>query len=355
VNVAGLAIAVPVAVIVFALAVVTGAAGIGVVTASPPCVTASPWPPAATNAPSEHLDEEQTAYANVIIAVGVRDGHSTRAQVIAVASALQESSLRNLPPGQGDLDSVGLFQQRPSQGWGTPQQLLDPEYAASGFYQALMRVPHWQNMSLAVAAQAVQRSAAPGAYREWESLATALVSAASAADRRVAGSCGDAGTGQAGDETVALPAGFSLPAGTPAAVVAAIGWGLAQVGTSYVYGGDCTDARGPDPAQHCDCSSLMMRAYAVGGVILPRTTVGQVEAGMRVSDVSRLLPGDLVFIPGSLGTASRPRHVGMFLGFGLILQAPRTGETVKISPLSRWADSIAAIRRVIPTGGGGMG
>src|SRR5207247_2642707 len=82
------------------------------------------------------------------------------------AAAMQESSLTNTPGGGPD--SVGLFQQRPSQGWGTPAQLMDPVYAATQFYTRLLRVPHWQDLPLTVAAQAVQRSAFPDAYAKHE-------------------------------------------------------------------------------------------------------------------------------------------------------------------------------------------
>jgi murein DD-endopeptidase MepM/ murein hydrolase activator NlpD len=103
-------------------------------------------------------------------------------QVIAVAVAMQESGLRNLPHlGEAnDHDSVGLFQQRPSQGWGTPAQLRDPGYAAAAFYQALLKVDGWAQMSLAEAAQAVQRSAHPDAYTRWTSDAAMLVAILSA-------------------------------------------------------------------------------------------------------------------------------------------------------------------------------
>src|ERR1700744_5991396 len=84
----------------------------------------------------------------------------SRAPVIAIAAALQESRLRNLP--YGTADSLGLFQQRPSQGWGHPSQLLDPVYASSAFYARLVRVTGWQTLPLAVAAQDVQRSGDPG-------------------------------------------------------------------------------------------------------------------------------------------------------------------------------------------------
>jgi hypothetical protein len=92
--------------------------------------------------------------------------------VIALATAIQESGLRNLP--YGDRDSLGVFQQRSSQGWGTPAQILDPTYAASRFYRALLAVPGWQSLPLTVAANAVQRSAYPRAYAEHQTQATQL-------------------------------------------------------------------------------------------------------------------------------------------------------------------------------------
>ena len=95
-----------------------------------------------------------------------------RAVIVALATALQESKLRNL--NYGDSDSLGLFQQRPSQGWGTPTQIMTPTYAAGKFYDALLKVPNWQAIPLTQAADAVQHSAFPDAYRDWEPRATAL-------------------------------------------------------------------------------------------------------------------------------------------------------------------------------------
>ncbi|WP_433221849.1 M23 family metallopeptidase [Dactylosporangium sp. CS-047395] len=125
-------------------------------------------------------DAEQRGNAARIAAVGARRGIPVRGWVIAVAAAIQESGLRNLGDlgAANDHDSLGLFQQRPSQGWGTPQQLLNPEYAAGAFYDALLRVPGWQALPLTRAAQAVQRSAYPDAYAKWEADATALAAAA---------------------------------------------------------------------------------------------------------------------------------------------------------------------------------
>ncbi|HEY7135578.1 MAG TPA: hypothetical protein VIB48_10970 [Acidimicrobiia bacterium] len=118
------------------------------------------------------LELAQAANAATIATVGKRLGMADHAVTVALAAALQESQLHNLPGG--DRDSVGLFQQRPSQGWGTMDQLLEPTYAASAFYRALAKIPGWTDLSVTDAAQRVQRSDAPGAYARWESEARVL-------------------------------------------------------------------------------------------------------------------------------------------------------------------------------------
>lgn len=118
------------------------------------------------------LDLSQAANAATIAAVAIRLGLSDHAVSVGLATAMQESKLHNLD--YGDRDSVGLFQQRPSQGWGSRSQILDPHYAATAFFTHLVRVPGWETMSVAVAAQAVQRSASGAAYADWEPTARAL-------------------------------------------------------------------------------------------------------------------------------------------------------------------------------------
>jgi hypothetical protein len=112
------------------------------------------------------LGLDQAANATTIAAIGHQMGLPNHAVTIALAAALQESNLHNL--SYGDRDSLGLFQQRPSQGWGTPAQLTTPSYAASAFYKELVKVDGWQTMAVADAAQAVQRSASGEAYAKWE-------------------------------------------------------------------------------------------------------------------------------------------------------------------------------------------
>src|SRR5450432_1385615 len=99
---------------------------------------------------------DQASNSTTIAAVGKRLGLPDHAVTVALATALQESRLRNL--AYGDRDSLGLFQQRPSQGWGTSTEILTPSYAAAAFFRALVRVDGWATLPITVAAQEVQRS-----------------------------------------------------------------------------------------------------------------------------------------------------------------------------------------------------
>jgi len=112
------------------------------------------------------LTTEQTANAATIAAVGKRLGVPNHGVTVALATAFQESGLRNLD--YGDRDSLGLFQQRPSQGWGTPADIQTPRLSAAKFFQRLVRVRGWASLPVTVAAQRVQRSGAPEAYAQWE-------------------------------------------------------------------------------------------------------------------------------------------------------------------------------------------
>ena len=118
------------------------------------------------------LDFGQTADAAIIAGVAVRQHLPRHALAIAYATALQEAKLEN--PGTGDLDSVGIFQQRPSQGWGSAAQLQDPAYAATAFFNALVKVPGYTTLPVYQAAQDVQRSADGYAYEQYAQTGTAL-------------------------------------------------------------------------------------------------------------------------------------------------------------------------------------
>jgi hypothetical protein len=128
---------------------------------------------ATSSKPATGWSDEQVANARIIVTIGNERQVPDEALVIAVATALQESSLRNLKGG--DRDSIGLFQQRPSQGWGTPKQLSDPAYQTHRFYDKLLRTSGWQKMRMTEAAQAVQVSAYPEAYAKRVPAATRLV------------------------------------------------------------------------------------------------------------------------------------------------------------------------------------
>lgn len=308
---------------------------------------------------------EQIANAKTIQATGVAMNIPARGQIVALATALQESGLRNLT--YGDRDSLGLFQQRPSQGWGTANETLDPVHASTMFYEALEKVSGWQSLSVTQAAQAVQKSGFPEAYAKWEPLATALQQAiepllskaggtspspspsgsdsTASAPPSAAGSCtadGD-GTDFGTIPPGSVPAGYEIPADAPPKVQTAIRWALGQLGTPYQWGGSCTDSHGSDPMGRCDCSSLMQQSYKAAGIALSRTTYTQVKEGKPVS-VDALQPGDLVFTEG---TAEVPEHVGMVVGQGLIVNAPHTGDVVRLATVASWKPRILAARRVV--------
>jgi hypothetical protein len=120
------------------------------------------------------LDTGQAATASTMVGVVLTRGLPERAAVLVLAAGLQESKLRNLASGDGDRDSVGVLQQRPSQGWGTIAQLNDLHYATGKFLDALVKVSNWQTLSLAVAIQDVQISADGDAYAKHEGQAQAL-------------------------------------------------------------------------------------------------------------------------------------------------------------------------------------
>ncbi|MGD3109341.1 C40 family peptidase [Streptomyces sp. YGL11-2] len=314
-----------------------------------------------TNIHVEGLDlpDEQIPNAKTIVATGISLGVPEQGQVIALATAMQESRLRNL--NYGDRDSLGLFQQRPSQGWGTAAQIRDPVYTSTKFYKSLLEVRGWQQMTIAQAAQAVQASGFPGAYAQWEQLSRALQKAVAKAlphggkdtqpgktnDGDAAKSTGSIcahgvdGSSWGAIPEGAVPQGYSIPKDAPPKVRDVLQWAMQQLGTQYQWGGACTNPHGPDPMGRCDCSSLMQQAYAHAGISLTRTTYTQVTEGKPVSP-NALKAGDLVF---SRGSAAHPEHVGMYMGAGLVINAPRTTKPVRIEPIKGW--TVLAARRIV--------
>jgi murein DD-endopeptidase MepM/ murein hydrolase activator NlpD len=158
----------------------------------------------------------QVRNAATIVQVGQKLGVPPRGWVIAVATAMQESHLTNLGNlgSRNDHDSLGLFQQRPSSGWGTPAQIRDPQYAATKFYQKLLTVTGWQSLALTRAAQRVQISAYPNAYAKWEPDAGRLVDAISGGAAQTAATDTTVGACAANTDQV-TSAGWVRPVSAP--------------------------------------------------------------------------------------------------------------------------------------------
>ena len=318
--VAVLAAALPVAGVA-SVAVLAGAAGQPDAAAQP---TATDMCTRHGESSRQDLDPTQLHNAAVINAVGQRLGVPPPGEVVAIATALQESGLRNV--SYGDRDSLGLFQQRPSQGWGSPADVMDPAHAATSFYQRLVVVPGWQQLPLTVAAQAVQRSAFPTAYAKWQTEATALVRSFD----------GGGGTVRCTPATTSKPSS-PPPTASPAATIA-IRFALSQLGKPYEIP--------PHPPSTWDCSSLVQTAYAAANIALPRVTYEQVrDSGPAISlQPQAWRPGDLLFTMGDHDHGSRVGHVGLYLGDGYVVEAPHTGADVRVTPLDSYGRVVAVTR-----------
>ena len=348
----------------------------------------------ATTIANQRLDAEQMSNAQLIVTVTASRRLPAYAAIVAVATAYQESKLRNVLV-ELDHDSEGLFQLRV--GLWTKAVADDPVRSTNWFLDRLAGVPNWQAIPLTVAAQAVQHSAHPDAYAPWQPLATGIIgqlwpTAAAAADTTavdVASATGPTSTPNRGSTTsstttatptaavtatsaavtipvdglvcpgagggipvagggpaaTTVPAGLSIT-GSPAGI-AAVRFALAQLGKPYLWG-----AAGPGAY---DCSGLTMAAWATAGVALAHFTGAQVTAGNpEPTNLSLATAGDLVFIPGTDGTPTNPRHVAMIAGsltdsdgrHLLLIQAPHTGVPVQIVDAGRWAGQIVAVRHI---------
>jgi cell wall-associated NlpC family hydrolase len=262
-------------------------------------------PAGATATSAAGYGPQQMGNAATIVAVGRRLNVPEPGWVIAIATAITESRLQNLD--YGDRDSIGLFQQRPSQGWGTAAQIMDPAYSSEQFYHHLLTVQDWQSMTLSNAAQAVQRSGFPDRYGTHAQEAREIVGAVKGA------ACAPQGTVDC--DAVQAP---------NSAVLAAITFACRQRGLPYLWGGN-----GPAAGDRgFDCSGLIQAAYAAAGIALPRTSRAQYTAGPRLPNGQPLLPGDLVFY----ATAGRIHHVGLYIGGDSMIDAPDFGQPVQVQP-----------------------
>jgi cell wall-associated NlpC family hydrolase len=329
------------------------------------------------------LDKDQLRNAALIYSIGRRMGMSNRDIQIALITAMQESSLRNL--NYGDRDSLGLFQQRPSMGWGTPEQVTNPRYAATKFFTELKKVKGRENMAMTEAAQAVQRSAYPDAYAKHVPLVRSIW------PNLTKSGPGPAGPGPAarpapalgptnawgveavdpGPDTSILAANWNPMLGapdfwaepdpegmgiTPADFLSPLtadslstiqdlavekgnfryskgvdGWRAAvvelareQIGTPYKWGG--TQPGG------FDCSGLLQYVYGKAGINLPRISFQQANYGKRIG-LKGLRPGDLVAWDNS-SRNNGADHIAMYIGNGRILEAAKPGTSVRIRKLS---------------------
>jgi cell wall-associated NlpC family hydrolase len=320
----------------------------------------------ATSGPISGLSDEAAQNARTIAAVGfARAGDQGALETVMIG--LAESGLRILGnprdpsadalPVQGigtDHDSLGIFQQRPN--WGSAQQRLDPAASANLLLDRLLGMNGWKGSDPWAVAQAVQVSAYDGDprpanhfsteyggnYHAQLEVATRIVNAikADSAKIRCTGT-GGSGTGQMPAGPVGpfgLPESYTIPAGTTPAARTAVLAAVAELGRPYVFG-----AVGPDSF---DCSGLMLWAWAKAGVTLPHYTGDQSQAG-TATDEQSLAAGDLVLTPGSDGTVANPQHVGMYIGAGLVIEAPQTGDVVKVVTFPSFvSDGVSALRHL---------
>lgn len=260
----------------------------------------------------------QAADAETIIGVAEARGLDRRDTLIVVMIGLQETKLTN--PDSGSGDSLGIFQQSPGNGWGTPEQIMDVGYAANRLIDRLEQVAGRDSMSLLDVALAVQHPSraaylSPANYfPDWQPVAEQIL-----------------------DQTTPLPG--SEPPGTASyttvcAVVGppdgrvdtAVKFALSVLGTPYVWGGE-TETGG------FDCSGLVWWAFSQAGFPVQRTTAaGEYDWGEHVS-LDQLQRGDLVFWAYDVNDPATIHHVAIYLGDGQIVAAPHSGDVVKVESL----------------------
>ncbi|GAB3448945.1 C40 family peptidase [Actinophytocola sediminis] len=281
---------------------------------------------------------EQMNNAAVIVDIGLHRGIPDQGIVVALMAAMTESSLRNL--NHGDRDSLGLFQMRPSQGWGTPEQLTDPIYATNKFYDVLLDVPNWQAMPPGAAAQAVERSAFPDRYNKHEQTAREILGTIRGIE------CAPTSSGNRSGDTV--------PRSANPRAAEVIDAALSQIGVDYAWAGGTPD--GPSAGSGVDegkvgfdCSGLALYAYAKIGVAVPHQTQA-IWATFQpaIRDPTQVQPADLILLSNN-GQPSGIHHVAIYTGNGQAVHAPESGKKVttvdNIWQSSYWTEEfIGAVR-----------
>ncbi len=287
------------------------------------------------------LGDEQMRNAAVIIQVGQQLGVPPRGWVIAIATALQESRLRNLPNlgADNDHDSLGLFQQRPSAGWGTPEQIMNPEYAARKFYEHLVKIKNWERMALTVAAQLVQISAFPDAYAKHEPLATQIVNVLADGAARAVGALADLRCVSAGEITAS---GWTIPAQGPLGSgfrtadrpghngvdIRAARWSEIHAASSGVVATVRCETSGPDCNRDGGLNVRGCGWYVeidhASGVM---TRYCHMQQRPRVSVGQQVAAGDVIGLVGSSGNSTGPHlHFEVHTGGG-------TGSSSAVDPV----------------------
>lgn len=331
---------------------------------------------------SSQWSQEQLQNATIIYQTGIKMGMSTRDIQIALITAMVESNLINV--NYGDRDSLGLFQQRPSQGWGTPEQVTDPRYAASTFFKHLSALGDKRyQMSMGEAAQAVQRSAYPDRYGEriqamrglWPSIQKAGGNAPQSMDGGLYNPNATLDTSYVFDAYDALNKSMMADQALSPSAISMLGaWGMptadmsSGIGTfigpatnqntiqplmetqgSYVKGVDgwrkavLEYARGALGTPYVwggtnlqsgvDCSGFVQSVFAKAGIDLPRISYQQANLGQRVG-YKGLRPGDLIGWDNS-SRNSGADHIAIYLGNGMIIEAPRPGLSVRIRHIGK--------------------
>ncbi|GIH16117.1 hypothetical protein [Rugosimonospora africana] len=301
---------------------------IAVPTSPAPSASGGATPALTTGGPTtvRGYDSEQVTNATTIITVGQRFGVPPRGWVIAIATALQESALR--AGTTGNQDSIGLFQQRPSQGWGTPDQLRDPTYAATKFYQKLLAIPNWESMPLTDVAQAVQRSAFPSAYAKWEPDATLLVDTLAGGAMELGDQCGTPCAATA--SSAKTPLGSMVTSGT--APLIAVRLAAAPAGPAPSPSGGCLAAQailaraqtwltgwdgGPVPYLSSNIQGDLFQGYRRDCSGYASMALGLPGPGLDTADLAnkypaitkeQIQPGDLLINPAPGGAG----HVVIF-------------------------------------------
>lgn len=344
---------VPVFGLVVLLALISGGASSAAATAGQGCVTSGSV---------SGLDDVQAQNARIVVATASgRAG--PKAALIAVMTALAESGVKSLgnvndPTSAGllvqgwghDHDSLGIFQQRPS--WGSAAARLDATASTNLFMDALVSNHDWVTEDPWVAAQDVQRSAyvgVPSTSNGFSSVyggnylaqlpqASRIVKVidADTATLSCGGGVGQPPTGPLG--AYGLPVAYRIPAGTTAEARTAVLFALAQRGKPYVWA-----AAGPDSF---DCSGLMHAVWAQAGVVVTHFTGIEAHEGTATSP-GQLQPGDLILVPGADGNLASPGHVGMYIGEGLVVHAPKPGDAVRVvSYTSFTAGGVSTLRHI---------